>query len=60
MIIEIFRKSSESYNINYGQKYLRSLMSAQQAVFFFFNFYFQLQGTYLQYLLTNHVQYLRF
>ena len=23
--------------------------------FFFFNFYFQLQGTYLQYLLTNNV-----
>ena len=31
------------------------MMTVERSVFFFFNFYFQLQGTYLQYLLTNNV-----
>ena len=49
---DVVRKCLEQY----VEKEMFGGNAAQQKPFFFFlNFYFQLQGTYLQYLLTNNV-----
>ena len=58
---DLWRLQTPLYNDTQGRKDIKTRENHRKEFFFFFlNFYFQLQGTYLQYLLTNNVWYLRY